>query len=1119
MFEFKRAVRWLGKQFQLATRALPVGLCLLLMGGVAEAQLSLERATITGVVTDQSGAVVAGATVTATNQGTNVTSTRKTDASGLYSIGNLNPGSYRVDVTMPGYATNSVSNFVLEIGQTARLNVVLQVGSVSQTVSVTTAMPVLQSENASVGQVIAPTAIAQLPLNGRNMAQLSVITPGVTGLNYSPVGTIGAGNRPDELRPGGTTIEANGAGDMYNLILLDGIDNTEMIAQSEVVRPSVDGLQEFNIITNNAGPQYRRGMGAILVTSTKSGTNAFHGSVYEYIRNSAIDAKNYFVAPGSPIPLYRLNDLGGRIGGPIIHNKAFFFLNYEGYFEANGGTSVNTVPTIAERTGDFDGVANIYDPTTTTPSGSTYTRTQFKGNTIPTYDFDPIAYKLINAYPLPQTAALVNNIVTYPTKFSNDNRGDVRIDYQISPGQSLFGRYSVDDTQIQMPNTFNDVIGGNEGAFSGPEADRGQHGVLAYTKVFTQQLVGDFRFGANRFTSFLQPSHLTSPIWAEIPGRSAMPGLQCCGVDLNGPVAPVISPSGFGGLGNSRSEPELRREHLWEGQTTITWIHGNHNVSFGFDLLRHLISETDSPPGQSPFGRFNFDGNFTNNPASPKGTGNAIASFLLGYPSLTVKDLFLPGTAHVHSNESNFFAGDSWHATPKLTLNVGVHYEIDTPWSESHNYWANFNPATATQQIAGKNGVSSTGNWQTDYGSVAPRLGFAYSVTNKTVFRGGFGAYYDPQGNEGTTIRQQRQWPFDLIYQISPGTLFPSNTVSQGFLTPAQVPASVFANPYGSLKGIQPNFKNASSQQWNLAVQQQLTNSSSMTISYVGSMDRHLVWTDPVDQPTPGPGNIQARRPFNAGFPNTTSIAFIESVGVGSFNALEFTFVQRAFHGMYFTGNYVWSHAFDNSGGDGGANGPVPQNPLDRNADYAPSSNDMRNRVNLYGSYELPFGSGKAYFNSNSLINRLLVGGWRLNGIFVGQSGLPFTATINGSPTNTGAGSRADIVPNVPQYPNKKTVNQWFNPAAFTVPAPYNWGDVGRNTLRGPDEINIDSAVEKQFPITEAKFVQLRVEFFNMLNHPQFNVPAATVNATGAGTITSTSNTARQLQGSIRFTF
>jgi hypothetical protein len=1092
--------------------------CLLALSLTASAQV--ERATITGTVTDTSGAAIPNATVRVTEESTNVVTNLQTDSAGQYTANNLTPGSYTVQVEKSGFQSHVNKGFVIQVFQTARLDVALSVGSIEQSVEVTTSVPLLQSENASVGQVITTQAIDQLPLNGRNMSQLAIIAPGVTGLNYAQSGTIAAGARPDELRPGGTTIEANGSRDGANKLLLDGIDNTEMIAQTFVVRPSVDGLQEFAVLTSDVSAQFDRGIGAIVVTSTRSGTNALHGSGYEYLRNSYVDAKNYFVAPGARSPAYRLNDLGGRLGGPIKRNKTFFFVNYEGYFERAASTLVTTVPTLAERQGNFQGVAHIYDPLTTTPSGSTYTRTEFANDTIPSNRFDSIAYQLVNAYPAPQTSALANNYTTYPLKVSNDNRGDIRIDHQISSTQTLFGRYSLDDTQIQMPNTFNDVIGGNENSFSGHQADRGQQGVIAYTKVFPRNLVAEYRFGFDRYTSFLIAPKLSSPIFAQIPGNLPNPGYQPVAAGAPANSAPIISPSGFGGLGNSRGEPQIRREHTIEDVGDVSWLRGAHSFKLGVDIIQHMISETDTPPSQSGWGRFNFDGNFTNNPASPSGTGNTMASMLLGYPTQTAKDYFIPGTAHVLSNEYNMYALDDWRVTHKLTLNLGIHYEIDTPYHEAHNFMVNFNPANGAVELAGRNGVSNSANWMTDYGSIGPRVGFAYSFNNKIVLRGGYGVFFDPQTQAGTTIRQHRQWPFDLIYIITPGSLFPQNTVSQGFVTPSQIPSSVLANPYGTLKGIQSNFKNASGQEFNLALQTQLSEKSSFTLGYVGSIGRHLSWTYPLDQPSPGPGNIQARRPYNTQYPNVTAISFLESVGTSNFNSMQASFQQRLTHGLFVTANYVWAHAFDNAPFDGGADGPVPQDPTNRNADWASSDNDIHNRVNIYGSYELPFGPGKPFINKDSVLNHFVLGGWQINGIFVGQSGLPFTVTTSGTPTNTGASAgRADVVPGVAQYPTTKTVKQWFNPAAFSVPTAYNWGNSKRNILRGPDEINLDASAEKKFPVKEGTDLLFRFEAFNMLNHAQFQIPAAVIAVGGVGSITSTSNTARQLQGTIRLTF
>src|SRR5690349_2912929 len=380
----------------------------------------VERASIVGTLRDASGSVVPGVTVRVTNESTNTATTLTTDASGEYSATNLTPGSYKIEAEKSGFSRRVYRNFPVQVAQVARLDIILDVGAVEQTVEVTTQVPLLQTENASVGQVIAEKPIAELPLNGRNFAQLAVLAPGVTGLTYAQTGTINAGARPDELRPGGTTIEANGARDSSNQLLIDGIDNTEMISQTFVVRPAVDGLQEFKVLTNNAGAEFGRAGGAVVITSTKSGTNQFHGSLFEFLRNSELDAKNYFDRKDSPIPPYKLNDFGATIGGPILKNRTFFFVDYEGTRERLGQTIVVTVPTVGMKAGNFKGVApnGIFDPTSTRPSGSSNIRDRFANDTIPKDRFDQIAAKIVALYPDPQTSALANNFVANPVKRS-----------------------------------------------------------------------------------------------------------------------------------------------------------------------------------------------------------------------------------------------------------------------------------------------------------------------------------------------------------------------------------------------------------------------------------------------------------------------------------------------------------------------------------------------------------------------------------------------------------------------------------------------------------------------------------------------------------------------------
>jgi Carboxypeptidase regulatory-like domain len=1072
----------------------------------------VERASIVGTIRDSSGSVLPDVNVKVTNLGTNTATTLQTDASGEYSATNLTPGMYNIEAEKSGFARRLYRDFVVQVAQVARLDITMDVGAVGQTVEVTGEIPILQTENASVGQVISAKPINELPLNGRNFAQLAILAPGVTGLTYAQTGTINAGLRPDELRPGGTTIEANGARDSSNQLLFDGIDNTEMISQTFIVRPAVDGLQEFKVLTNNAGAEFGRAGGAVVITSTKSGTNHFHGSAFEFLRNSTLDAKNFFDRATAPIPPYRLNDFGGTVGGPIIRNRTFFFVDYEGTREGLGQTVVTTVPTGAMKSGNFQGVSanGIYDPLTTRQSGSTYVRDRFPGDVIPPTRFDPIAAKIVALYPLPQTSASANNYVANPLKISNTDRGDIRIDHQLSPNQALFGRYSADSARLTIPDTFNTQIGGNENSFAGPDDILGQNLVAAYNRVISPSVVGEYRFGFTKFKNFLLPTTLTDPVWGQIPGRETFDPFQ--------PSAPIISPSGYAGLGNARSDPLIRREHMFENIGNLTWQHGKHNFKFGFDIRNREISETASPPGQSAFGRFNFDSSFTNNPAATGGTGNAVATMLLGYPASTVRDLFIPGTAHVFTNEYNMYARDEWRISPKLTLNLGIHYEINTPFTEGNNYWANFDPVTGKQLIAGVN-ASSTANVQTDFHAIGPRIGFAYQLTNKTVVRGGYGIFYDPQGNQGTTIRQERQFPFDLIYTLSPGSLFPGNTVSQGFVTLADIQPIDPSQPFGSLKAIAPDFRNASLQQFNFGVQQQLTGSLAFTLIYVGTLGRHLTWALPLDQPPPGPGNIQSRRPYNALYPNVTAIAYLESAGNSEFQSMQAVLEKRFSRGLSFNANWVWSHSLDNAPYDGGADGPIPQDPTNRRADWASANNDVRHRLNVYGTYELPFGPGKVFAKSDSALNKYLVGGWQVSAIAVLQSGQPFTVTTASAPTNTGTSGRADVIPSVPLYPANQSPGLWFNPLAFTTPQPYNWGNSGRNILRGPRATNFDFTAGKKLLFTESRQLWFRAEFFNIVNHPQFALPASTIGSTGVGTISATARPSRQIQLGLKLLF
>lgn len=1073
----------------------------------------VEQARIVGTVTDSTGAVVPGVEVKITHETTNTGVALTTDASGSYAAVNLTPGSYSITAQHAGFSRRVFTGFQVQSGQAARRDIILEVGAVEQTVEVASAIPLLRTEDATISQVINPQLIAALPQNGRNFIGFALAAPGVAGLDWVQPGTINSGRRPDELRPGGTALQANGVRSYLNQVMIDGIDATEMISQTFVVRPAIEGIQEFQVLTNNAGAEYGRGAGAVIVVTSKSGSNDVHGSLFHFLRNDALDARNYFDRPGTKIPPFRLNQFGGSLGGPVVmprydgHNRTFFFTDYEGYREVLGQTSVQTVPTEAMRAGEFRGIApnGIFDPLTTraNPAGVGSIRTRFLDDRVPADRWDRISGRLVSLYPQPQTAGLVNNFVVNPKKLSASDRADGRVDHKLSSNDNVFVRYSIDDSRLTIPDTFNTDIGGRADSFAGPNTVRGQSLVAADTHIFRPNIIGDFRFGYTRFSSFLVPTTLTNPIWKEIPGRDTSDPYQ--------PSAPIIEPAGFAGLGNSRSNPLIRRESMAEYIANLNWQRGRHNLKFGADVRRRLTSETASPPGQSAFGRFNFDSSFTNNPASAGGTGHVMASMLLGFPSLTVRDFFIPATAFVESQEYNFYARDEWRVNNRLTLNLGVHYEVNPPFTERNNYWVNFNPATGELLLAGQN-ASRAANITTDRAGIAPRFGIAYQLGKGTVLRTGYGIFYAPEGRHDTTIRQFRQVPFDLIFSINPGSLNPDNRVVQGFKGVKDFPPVDPKRPFGNLRGVVTDSRNAAVQQFNFGLQKEITSTSVLTATFVGSLGRHLSWNNPINLPSPGPGSIQQRRPYFSRLPDVVDIQWIETSATSAFTSLQMGYEKRFSKGLYFLGHWTWAHGLDNGGRvDGGANGPLPQDPANRNADWGNQNSDVRHRVVLTGSYALPVRPSSAL--------RHLVGNWEIGGIVIMQSGFPFTVTAAGSPSNTGQGGRANVVPGVDPKPANRSINNWFNTAAFVSPPQFTWGNLGRNTLTSPPGYNFDLSAVKKFPLREGRELMFRAEFFNAFNTPQFGLPGSTIGQAGVATIAGTARPSRQIQFALRLKF
>jgi hypothetical protein len=577
---------------------------------------------------------------------------------------------------------------------------------------------------------------------------------------------------------------------------------------------------------------------------------------------------------------------------------------------------------------------------------------------------------------------------------------------------------------------------------------------------------------------------------------------------------PIFSPDGYTGAGHSRSLPIFRRENTYQAVGNITMTYSAHTIKTGIDVRRRQLTEFQTNRGN---GRFNFSPSITNNPQNNSG-GDSLASFLLGAPSLIEQDYLLAWVG-IRGTEYSAYVADDWRVSSKLTLNLGLRYELDTPYNEVANRWANFDPQSATVLVAGRNGVSKSAGVETWKNGWAPRFGFAYSVLSKTVLRGGFGIFYNTAGHGGNVLRLQRHVPFGPIYSFSPGNFFVSRRVSDGFPTIPTVNLDSADNPSGGVIGVFPNYKPGYAEQFNLTLEHEVAPWSLLLKgSYVGNLGRRIDSTIDLNQPLPGAGAVNNRRPFFSVRPGLAGITYALSDGRASYHAFQFSGEKRMSHGLTFLASYTWSHSIDNvpTSFGGGSEGPVPQDNRNRNADKGNSPFNIGQRFTFSWNYLLPFGKGRKYLNAGGAGNAIL-GGWQMNGITTLQTGLPFTPTLASATVNTGGGSRPNRVGE--GKIDNPGPNRWFDPAAFNSPSAFAYGNAGRNILDGPGRVNFDFSVFKDIPVSEQLKVQFRTEFFNVFNTPQFDLPNATIGTGPAGTITSIVGIPRQIQFGLKILF
>ena len=1089
---------------------------LLLTPTAAHAQVT--TADLVGTVRDASGAVVPGVTVSVTNEATGVTRSATTAEGGTYIFTALPPGRYKLTAELAGFRKVERTGVELQVNQRAQIDMPLEVGLITESVKIEGTPPLLESQSSVLGTVIQEQQVQELPLNGRNFVQLATLTAGVSGAGSGMRGTIMSGTRPDDLRPG-TELFVNGNRENANNYLYDGIDNNTRLTLVIVMRPNVEAIKEFKVQTNLYSAEQGRNPGGQINVVTKSGGNTVQGVGYGFFRDDRFDANNFFAnRAGQSKPPFTQKQFGGAIGGPISRNKTFFFADYDGFRQSVGRVFVTTVPTLKMRQGDFTEVGTIYDPlTTVTVPGGTFTREAFPGNVIPAGRWDAVTAKLMNAYPRPTSSALSNNLVTTPTRTQDWNQFDVRVDHAHSANNNFLGRYSRSETATVNPYTFPQVqlagisraVGfGNEDTFAGPSELLAEHAVFGWVHVFSPRLVLDSRVGYNHFN-------------LEFTQADVEPGDQL-GEQLGVPNAnqqegqdgiPIFSPAGYTGIGHSRSLPIFRRERTFQIVSNLTFAGDKHTLKAGVDVRRRQMGEFQTNRGN---GRFNFSSNITNNPTNNTG-GHAMASFLLGAPSLIEQDYLLVDAA-IRATEYGLYVSDDWRATSKLTLNLGLRYELDTPATETSDAWANFDAATATVLIAGRNGVSDTAGIRTYKKMFAPRAGFAYHLAQHTVLRGGAGIFWNTPGHGGNAFRLHRHVPFGPIYSFNPGNQFVSRRVSDGFPTIPPLDVTLADNPSGSVIGVDPNYRPGYAQQFNLTLERELPGSLLLKTSYVGNIGRNLDTTYNLNQAVPGPGAVNNRRPFFAVRPTLADVTWAVSDGTSSYHALQFSAEKRLTRGLSGLLWYTWGHSIDTVGQSfgGGADGPLPQDPRNRAADRGNSPFDIRHRLTIAWSYALPFGEGRRWLNDSGAMGYVF-GGWQVNGLHLFQTGLPFTPTLNAATVNTGTGSRPDRIAD--GQLSDPTVDRWFDTAAFTTPAQFTYGNAGRNILYGPGRVNTDFSLFKEFAAPRSFRLQLRVECFNLFNHSQFDLPNAAIGAANAGTITSIVGTPRQIQFGLKAIF
>lgn len=1041
------------------------------------AHAQTHRATVRGTVgnTTAQRTSLSGVTLRLVQEETGAVRTATSGAEGEFVVSSLPSGAYRLEVEAAGYK-KYLRNLVLQVNQVLRVDVRLEIGSLAEEVIVTAPPTELKKDSASLGTVIDNRQIAGLPLDGRNFFELSLLVPGTVPAAPGSAGSV----------RGDFAFNTNGAREDGNNFLLDGVYNIDPKLNTFGVRPPVDAVREFEILTSTYDASFGRNGGAQVNVILKSGTNGFHGTAYEFFRNKRLDARNYFAPSGEPAPQYQRNQFGFSLGGPVVKDRTFYFADYEGTRIREGITRTTNVPTLQERAGDFS-------QSLSTRPINPFTRQLFPGDRVPEIFLNRTGLAIAALYPLPNRSVPFQNFVSSPSLRDRNDHFDVRLDHTRGSASDLIFRYSFGDRDLFDP--FTGPIFALVPGYGANVSRRSQNLALSENHIFSPTLINEARFAFNRVASGVLQESSTS-----VNQRVGLPELSNNGRDYG---LSFITISGFSPLGDEYNNPQNSVTNTFQVLDNATYARDKHLMKFGFDFRATQ---------QNAFRDVQSRGFLTFSDRAPI-TGNALADLLLGIPLFT-GGARVDNHQHLRTESYNFFFNDSFRLTPRVTLSAGLRYEYNSAPVDTEDRANIYDQATRSLVRVGTNNIPRSG-YESDKNNFAPRVGLAWTVgsAGRTVVRAGYGVYYDQSAlAPGEALYfNAPYYDFNLFFTLPGLPLTLDNPFPQPF--PFLLPDSALA--------FQRDLRTPYMQHWNLNLQQQIGRSRVLEIAYVGSKGTKLLTARDINQPRPSPAAFNPRP-----VPQFDDITLLESRANSAYNSLQMRFEQRLTAGLAVLTSYTLAKSLDDASNFFSSAGDpnFPQDSFNTRFERGRSNFDVRHRLSVSYSYDLPIGRGRALLGGGGLLSSIF-SGLQTYGIVTLQTGRPFTVALLSEIDNSNTGRSvlgfgANDRPNLVGDPalSRRTPEQWFNTAAFAFPPFGSFGNAGRNILDGPNYQNVNASLIKNAALREGLNLQFRAEVFNLFNRPNFDLPDNFVGSPTFGRIRS-AQSPRRIQFGLKLVF